>query len=83
MKNRPTKQLQLLAFTLVELLVTISIGYTCITPGDVGSSAFGRADEALYIAKQRGRNQVQWHESLTAQSVFHSNASVTAEVELF
>jgi diguanylate cyclase (GGDEF)-like protein len=63
--------------------VTISIGYTCILAGDVGSNAFGRADEALYIAKQRGRNQVQWHESLTAQSVFQSKQQAGAEIELF
>jgi diguanylate cyclase (GGDEF)-like protein len=63
--------------------VTISIGYTCITACDVGSNAFGRADEALYVAKQRGRNQLLCYEHLAAQSAVHAKAQVEAEVELF
>lgn len=44
--------------------VTISVGYTAICIDDSGSSAFGRADKALYKAKQMGRNQVQNFEAL-------------------
>jgi diguanylate cyclase (GGDEF)-like protein len=64
--------------------VTISIGYTCIVAGDVGSNAFGRADEALYIAKERGRNQLQSYENLAAQSAFQSKTPIAAaEIEMF
>ena len=64
--------------------VTISIGYTRVVPGDVGANAFGRADEALYVAKQRGRNQVLCYECLAAQSAFDAKAPVeAAEIEMF
>jgi len=64
--------------------VTISIGHTGINAGDVGSNAFGRADEALNITKQRGRNQLQCHEHLAAQSVFQAKALIeAAEIEMF
>jgi diguanylate cyclase (GGDEF)-like protein len=38
--------------------VTVSIGATSILSTDTGSAAFGRADQALYVAKRRGRNRV-------------------------
>lgn len=44
--------------------VTISLGYTRICLGDSGSSAFGRADKALYAAKQDGRNRAYAFEDL-------------------
>ncbi|MGE0315165.1 MAG: GGDEF domain-containing protein [Lautropia sp.] len=36
--------------------VTVSIGYTCVCASDSPSDAFGRADDALYRAKDAGRN---------------------------
>lgn len=39
--------------------VTISAGFTSLTPGDAALSLFARADEALYEAKNGGRNQVR------------------------
>jgi diguanylate cyclase len=38
--------------------VTLSCGVTPYLPGDTATSIFQRADEALYEAKRRGRNQV-------------------------
>jgi diguanylate cyclase len=38
--------------------VTLSCGVTPYLPGDTATSIFQRADEALYEAKKRGRNQV-------------------------
>jgi diguanylate cyclase (GGDEF)-like protein len=63
--------------------VTVSIGYTCIIPGDNGSDAFGRADQALYIAKENGRNQVRSYENLIANSVLQTKAMVADSLELF
>lgn len=63
--------------------VTVSIGFTCITPGDSGSNAFGRADQALYLAKQNGRNQVRCYETVMAAGLIKSSAPSTGSVELF
>src|SRR5690606_41606959 len=37
--------------------VTVSVGFTPIERNDTPSSAFDRADEALYMAKEQGRNR--------------------------
>jgi diguanylate cyclase (GGDEF)-like protein len=63
--------------------VTVSIGYTVVTPRDNGLTAFGRADEALYVAKRQGRNQVQCHEHLISGGVLQDRALVGADVEMF
>lgn len=41
------------------LHVTVSIGVAEVLAGDTSASIIGRADEALYKAKNSGRNQVQ------------------------
>lgn len=41
-----------------ELKVTLSVGVTEIATGDTAVSLLRRADEALYAAKKRGRDQV-------------------------
>jgi len=43
---------------LPELAVTISIGVACRTAGEDASQLIVRADQALYLAKARGRNRV-------------------------
>jgi diguanylate cyclase (GGDEF)-like protein len=63
--------------------VTVSIGYTNIAPADSGSDAFGRADRALYVAKQNGRNQVQSFEALVGCGVLSAGTRVTSDLELF
>lgn len=63
--------------------VTISIGYTAIRVDDSGSSAFGRADRALYKAKQMGRNQVQHFEALATDGQVQRSASSKRDVEFF
>jgi len=40
-----------------KISITISCGITQLTKTDKGDSAFNRADKALYIAKNNGRNQ--------------------------
>ncbi len=63
--------------------VTISIGLSSFSPNDTGASAFGRADEALYVAKQRGRNQVQCHEWLVKDGSLADAKKANSVVELF
>jgi diguanylate cyclase (GGDEF)-like protein len=63
--------------------VTVSIGVTSLHPGDSGSAAFGRADEALYAAKHRGRNCVLISDSLAISSTRESRRPQVADVELF
>jgi diguanylate cyclase (GGDEF)-like protein len=41
-----------------EIVVTASIGYTPLAAEDSVSAALQRADEALYVAKRAGRNQI-------------------------
>lgn len=63
--------------------VTVSIGFTELKPGDSGPDAFGRADQALYVAKHRGRNQLQCYELLIADGSLFSAEQRNQEVELF
>ena len=49
--------------------VTCSIGFTAVTASDVPTDVVGRADEALYFAKDNGRNQVCCYERLVAQGL--------------
>ncbi|KQR62195.1 diguanylate cyclase [Acidovorax sp. Leaf160] len=42
------------------LQMTVSIGVTCLRPGEALEEALERADRALYSAKAAGRNRVAW-----------------------
>ncbi len=44
-----------------RIAIDNSIGIASIRPGDSAGTAIRNADEALYRAKRRGRNQVVWH----------------------
>ena len=49
--------------------ITISLGFTATRASDTGAEAYGRADQALYVAKQSGRNQVRSTRLLAAAGV--------------
>ena len=40
--------------------MTVSIGVTCLRPGEALEDTLERADRALYAAKAAGRNRVTW-----------------------
>ncbi|NRF66747.1 GGDEF domain-containing protein [Aquincola sp. S2] len=62
--------------------ITVSVGYTVLKPGDTPSSAFERADKAVYWAKTHGRNQVCSHADLIARGELADDSKV-GDVELF
>ena len=47
--------------------LTVSIGFTEVRPEDSPTSAFERADQAVYHAKSNGRNQIACHEELAGE----------------
>ena len=63
--------------------VTISIGFSHLLPYDTPTDVIDRADEALYYAKQHGRNQVCNYESLIASGALVPKTVEKGEVELF
>lgn len=63
--------------------VTVSVGFTAVRPGDTPSSAFERADKAVYHAKANGRNQVCSHADLLATGLLVEENAKVGDVELF
>jgi diguanylate cyclase (GGDEF)-like protein len=68
-------------FPRIERL-TISIGFTAITAADTPSTAFERADQAVYHAKGNGRNQVASHETLVQEGILEAK-DASGEIEFF
>lgn len=63
--------------------VTISIGYTAVHARDSIPDIVGRADEALYFAKENGRNKVCSYELLLGTGKITPRAAPESEMELF
>ncbi|WP_240635870.1 GGDEF domain-containing protein [Caldimonas tepidiphila] len=64
--------------------VTVSVGFAEARPGDTPALAFQRADEALYHAKQTGRNRVCSHAALLASGALAPpSAPQTGSIDLF
>ncbi|MFC3147934.1 GGDEF domain-containing protein [Piscinibacterium candidicorallinum] len=71
------------AFTFPQIgRVTISMGYTQIQPFDSPNHAIERADQALYYAKQNGRNQARSYELLISSGALSSKEDAS-DLELF
>ncbi len=62
--------------------ITVSMGYTQVQPYDMTLQVVGRADQALYHAKENGRNQIQEYEKLLKAGILHE-AKKENELELF
>ncbi|WP_438970362.1 GGDEF domain-containing protein [Methylophaga sp.] len=64
--------------------VTISVGFVEVTNQESPTDVIGEADEALYYAKDNGRNQVQSYHELIEQGKINMAVHVASgEVELF
>ena len=63
--------------------VTCSVGFTAVLNGDVPTDVVGRADEALYYAKEHGRNQVCSYEQLLASGAIAAPTVTEAPVSDF
>ncbi len=61
--------------------VTCSIGFTAVSGMDVPTDVVGRADEALYYAKEHGRNQVCCYERLVIEGAISKKSAAEAPVE--
>jgi len=62
--------------------ITVSVGFTEVRAGDSPTSAFDRADKAVYYAKQHGRNRVSDHAALVAQGLL-AEVARDNDIELF
>jgi len=62
--------------------VTLSLGYSQITPQDGPTTCVERADAALYYAKNHGRNNVRNFEELVASGELSARAE-SADTEIF
>ena len=62
--------------------VTVSLGFVSTTRGSP-VEILGQADQALYYAKENGRNQVCHYERLQNQGLLHSTPVSHEDVELF
>jgi diguanylate cyclase (GGDEF)-like protein len=63
--------------------ITISTGFTALVTHDTPSSAFGRADKAVYFAKHHGRNQVCDYQTLLEQGHLTELSAQEMSVDLF
>ena len=62
---------------------TVSIGVVGISPGESVDTTINRADQAMYHAKNNGRNQVCCYETLVSAGKLAPVSVATGDIELF
>ena len=62
--------------------VTVSVGFVSPENGSP-VEVLGRADQALYFAKENGRNQVRYYDDLVAAGLLQTKQVSNDDVELF
>jgi diguanylate cyclase (GGDEF)-like protein len=80
--ERLRERVQAYAFPQVGS-ITVSIGFSVLLPHDTPSGAFGRADKAVYHAKEHGRNQVCSYQALVASGDLVEQVAEGMDVDLF
>lgn len=80
--QRLREKVQAYAFPQVGT-ITVSMGVSSLLPNDTPSSAFGRADKAVYYAKEHGRNQVCNYQTLVAEGKLAEQVADEMDVDLF
>ena len=80
--ERLRERVQAYAFPQVGT-ITVSIGFSVLLPHDTPSGAFGRADKAVYHAKEHGRNQVCSYQALVASGDLVDQVAEGMDVDLF
>jgi len=63
--------------------ITVSIGFSALHAYDTPGGAFGRADKAVYYAKEHGRNQVCSYQHLVATGGLVEEVAEEMDVDLF
>ncbi len=63
--------------------ITVSIGFSVLQTNDTPGGAFGRADKAVYYAKEHGRNQVCSYQQLVATGGLVEEVAEEMDVDLF
>jgi diguanylate cyclase (GGDEF)-like protein len=63
--------------------ITVSIGFACLKGNDTPGAAFGRADQAVYYAKEHGRNQCCSYDELVQTGALEQTRTEAMDVDLF
>lgn len=63
--------------------ITVSIGFACLKGNDTPGAAFGRADQAVYYAKEHGRNQCCSYDQLVQTGALEQAKTEAMDVDLF
>ncbi|MCA9106439.1 MAG: GGDEF domain-containing protein [Pirellulaceae bacterium] len=65
-------------FEGIALKVTVSVGVAQAIDSDLAASLVKRSDQAMYAAKETGRNRAYFHDGVTSQPVGDSPARLSA-----